>query len=130
MGTDPTITIEYLRDEGLEYLRREIGEIHHRRHLHDEFHAMLGTTQHSDTTSWSHYHRTYIESQVMAIRRLSDTDGRTMSFVRFIREIFGSLLRSAWATNSGLRMYLPSGSVADVEGVAQGSVEFGLLQLV
>lgn len=88
MGTAPAITIEYLRDEWLECLRREIGEIHHHRHLHDEFHAMLGTAaHHSDTTFWSHYHRMYIESQVMAIRRLSDTDSRTMSFVWFIREI-------------------------------------------
>ncbi|MCY3650620.1 MAG: hypothetical protein OXG40_12830 [Acidimicrobiaceae bacterium] len=80
------ITIEYLRDEWLEYLKREIGEIHLRRHIHGELDAMLAT-QHCDTTFWSHYHRMYVESQVMAIRRLSDDDSRTMSFVRFIREI-------------------------------------------
>lgn len=80
-------TIEYLRDEWLEYLKREIGEILLRRHIHDEFHAMLGAQQHCDTTFWSHYHRMYVETQIMAIRRLSDTNYRTMSFVRFLREI-------------------------------------------
>ena len=65
----PATSIEYLRDEWLDYLKREIGEIYQRRYLHDEFLSMLNTQDHSDTTFRSCFSRMYVASQIMAIRR-------------------------------------------------------------
>lgn len=72
----------------LENLKGQIYDLHHRRELHDEFMVLLDTQDHRDTGIFGDaFHRMYIESQVMAIRRLADDDKRTISLRRLIGQI-------------------------------------------
>lgn len=72
----------------LENLKGQIYDLHHRRQLHDEFMELLDRQDHPDTGILGDaFHRMYIESQVMAIRRLADDDKRTISLRRLIGQI-------------------------------------------
>lgn len=72
----------------LDSLRRQVLELHHRRQIHDEFMEMLDGQDHPDTGIFKDaFHRMYIESQVMAIRRLADDDKRTLSLRRLIGQL-------------------------------------------
>lgn len=76
------------REVWLENLEWQIFELHHRREIHDEFMAVLEAQTHSDSSTFAEaFHGMYLESQVMAIRRLADDDSRTISLRRLIGQI-------------------------------------------
>ncbi len=76
------------KDVWLENLKTQIYDLHHRRRLHDEFMVLLDAQEHRDTEILKDaFHRMYIESQVMAIRRQADDDQRTLSLRRLIGQI-------------------------------------------
>ena len=67
-------TIDELLDDWdgiwLESLKSQIDDIQHHRRLHDEFMVMLDGQHHPDTHVFREvFHRMYVDSQVMAIRR-------------------------------------------------------------
>lgn len=72
----------------LESLKFQVYDLHHRRQIHDEFMNMLDAQDHSDTDVFRDaFHRMYIESQVMAIRRQADDDPHTTSLRRLIGQL-------------------------------------------
>jgi hypothetical protein len=72
----------------LESLKAQIYDVHHRRELHDEFMELLASQDHPDTDIFRDaFHRMYIESQVMAIRRQADDDNRSVSLRRLIGQL-------------------------------------------
>jgi hypothetical protein len=80
--------LEEWRAEWLKSLELQIYELHHRRQIHDEFMAMLDAQDHPDTSIFQDaFHRMYIESQVLAIRRQADSDSRTLSLRRLIGQL-------------------------------------------
>lgn len=72
----------------LQALRQQVLDLHYRREVHDELLQMLDAQDHPDTGTFRDvFHRMYIESQVMAIRRQADDDPRTLSLRRLIGQL-------------------------------------------
>ncbi len=87
---DPTIAelLADWRDRWLPSLERQVLDLHHRRQIHDDFLAMLKAQDHPGTSVFVDvFHRMYIESQAMAIRRQADVDSRTLSFRRLLGQL-------------------------------------------
>lgn len=75
-------------DVWLESIKFQAYELQHRRELHDGFMAMLEGQDHPDSDIFGDaFHRMYIESQVMVIRRQADDDTRTLSLRRLIGQL-------------------------------------------
>ena len=69
------LLVEWDRD-WLESLELQIYDIQHHRQLNDEFMELLDGQDHPDTDIFRDaFHRMYLESQVMAIRRKADDRG-------------------------------------------------------
>lgn len=76
------------KDVWLRSLTAQVYELHHRRQIHDEFMEMLDSQDHPDTDIFRDaFHRMYIESQVLAIRRQADDDSRALSLRRLIGQL-------------------------------------------
>lgn len=92
MGDENSPTMDELLAEWnsvwLESLETQIYDLHHRRELHDGLMEMLDAQDHRDTDIFRDaFHRMYIESQVMAIRRQADSDSMTLSLRRLVGQL-------------------------------------------
>lgn len=73
-----------------EYLKSfsdQVYDINHRRQVHDEFIGMLAAVGEDGGVFADMFHRMYIESMVMAVRRQTDTDPRALSLRRLIGQL-------------------------------------------
>lgn len=91
-NTGPVPTIEELHQEWLgEWLpsiKTQVFELFHRREIHDGMEEMLRAQDHADAGYfWEAFHRMYLESQVLAIRRQADDDTRALSLRRLIGQL-------------------------------------------
>ncbi len=99
-------TVADWEDNWVSSISWQIHELHLRRLLHDEFMGMLDAQDHPDTDVFrDQFHRMYIESQVMAIRRQVDEDGRTLSLRRLMGQLeqHRSEMTRSWFVERWLR---------------------------
>lgn len=100
-------------EEYLDSVYYQVLDMQHRRQLHDEFMAMLDAQDHPDTTFQEAFHRIYIESQVIAIRRLADDDARTLSLRRLLGQLY--CRRKAFTRDAYVGRWLSSVRIDDDE---------------
>jgi AbiU2 len=71
----------------VETIKHQVWELHHHRALWREMRQALLAASPEETTFLDHYARLYGERQLIALRRLVDTDSRTISLARLLTEL-------------------------------------------
>ena len=67
---------------------QHVCDMHFRRMIHDEFMDLRGAQNHQHRSYFEDvFHGMYVEAQVLAIRRLTDSDSRTLSLHRLIGQV-------------------------------------------
>ncbi|MGH2719788.1 MAG: hypothetical protein ACRDJU_14605 [Actinomycetota bacterium] len=91
-------------------LRRDIYELHLRKKVHDEFMELLRRNGQDGSIFADLFHKMYLDSQVMAIRRQTDDDTRTLSLYGLLGQLQEGTPQStrAWYVNRWLTSVVPS----------------------